>query len=558
MKRNSKLKASNRDQSGLKFLKKLGLHMLCLFLFAHIMALFITGNNIVYADSDSSSSSSDAGKSLYEVLTNIYGSSSSSSSSTSSTSTSCVTVEQLMNGMETEAIGPTIEEIGLSESYHENYKIFEEQLNEDCSVFTNLANGSVTNRPVVVDVPDGVDATLKKDGNRVDFESRTPITEQGSYVLTIYVLGEDEEDKPFSEQVIQRGKYRFRIQYETGIEGYEAIDNNGYFADETEEGLLDGEAMPEEELPEEMMPDDFSYEEVSENEVSEPEEPEETTTTIAKANETFLAVNGMSGEYDSQSGFYKNTLLTGDYFYSNVPNGMLTNDAVMLQLADNLTSTVYKDGEVFEGYESGNYIQEAGSYTVYITSDSTEFQNAYGAKSPLFRFRIFSGPVSDAGSFGAPEGMTFTSVRFNGMDRPESIIRDDVLRLYEDGVYEVTMSSGNGSFEVNIALDTLPPLFNVQVEPNVANITYLTNDVVRCTLYKGDKLISDPDIVNVVEGSGNYTLTAYDNANNTSTMTFKVRYRVNVAAVFAILFVLALIAGAVIYLIRIRKKVAVR
>jgi hypothetical protein len=100
-------------------------------------------------------------------------------------------------------------------------------------------------------------------------------------------------------------------------------------------------------------------------------------------------------------------------------------------------------------------------------------------------------------------------------------------------------------------------VFSVDVKPNEANVTYYSEDVSRCVLYKGDKVISDPDIVNSVKKSGKYTLVVYDAAGNQSKMEFTVRYRINAAAVIAILAVLGIIAGVMVYLLRMKKKVKV-
>ena len=68
--------------------------------------------------------------------------------------------------------------------------------------------------------------------------------------------------------------------------------------------------------------------------------------------EHYSEVTGLSSYYDTSSGYFKNELLTGAAFYTNVANGMVTNNPVTLQTSDPITFTVLRDGEPME-YEPG-------------------------------------------------------------------------------------------------------------------------------------------------------------------------------------------------------------
>ena len=69
--------------------------------------------------------------------------------------------------------------------------------------------------------------------------------------------------------------------------------------------------------------------------------------------------------------------------------------------------------------------------------------------------------------------------------------------------------------------------------------------------------ISDPQIVDSVTKSGKYRLVVFDAAGNSSESEFTVRYRINAAAVIAILAVMGIIAGVLIYVLRMKKNVKV-
>ena len=544
-------------------------------------------NSSTDSNNNNNNNNNNAGQSLYEALSRIYGNSTNNGANNGNTNVNnngtnngnnsnqkqIPLQDQIMQGMESEVKGPTVDDGGLSEYYHQNYRVYEESLNDDVSIFTNVANGSVVNRAVVLDIPDGVAARMKKDGKSVSVRSEEPITEPGSYVLTLFVLGEDQESVPFSQQKISKAKFRFRIQYEAGVAGYEAVEG--------EEGLTSIPGVPESEtvsgngsvsgnasllfgeedgdyLPDDLRPDDYDFDMATVSGDVTEEAPEETSERTTP-EEAFLAANGMNGEYDPGTGFYKNTLLTKDYFFTNVPNGMISNEPVMIQAADNLNYTVYKNGDLMEDYKAGQYIKDDGSYTVFVSGTGDGFESAYGDDVPVFHFRVITAPVSDLGIVNAPENMTFRSVRYEGEDVSGSaILSPDTVRLINDGNYEITMDSANGSTEVILSRDTLQPLFDVSVVPNLATITYKTGDVDHCTLYRNDELVSDTGTVTEITEAGSYTLTAYDKAGNSSSASFRVSYRINAGAVIAILIALGLIGGLIFYLLRIRKKVAIR
>ncbi|MBQ4241538.1 MAG: hypothetical protein II732_01850, partial [Lachnospiraceae bacterium] len=200
-------------------IKKILKHILIAVLLAWVLILEILRSPVeIRADGTSSTTSStNTGQTLYDALRSIYGESG-SSSSTSSTSTSCVTVEQMMKKMETEPIGPEVADTELDELYHEDYKVYEERLG-DYTIYANVKNGGMTNRPVVIDVPKGVGATMKKDGSDISFVSKEVIEGEGAYVLDLFVGSDEDDFANFSDQTFLRAKFRFRIQYNTGVNG---------------------------------------------------------------------------------------------------------------------------------------------------------------------------------------------------------------------------------------------------------------------------------------------------------------------------------------------------
>ena len=517
--------------------------------------------DIVSADDDdtTSSSSSSAGQTLYDALRAIYGdTSNTSSTSTSSTSSkatsSTMTTEQLMKRMETEPVGPTVNDVSLEEIYHEDYKVYEERLSDTYTIYANVKNGAITNRPVVIDVPRGVGASLKRDGTDIDFESKQVIETEGAYVLTLFVVETQEDFQAFSTQTVSRARFRFRIQYKTGVNGVVGSEGDGN--DVVEEGtdsLSEYAALVEGTLPEDMLPDDFVYEESQDL-------MEQGTASGNSAPAAPMLVDGKAFEssFDTEMGYYRNTLKTGDVFYTNVPNGAYTNEAVLVQESPDLQMKLYREGELIEGYQPGNYITVTGSYALELSRDDASFKLEYNARKPVFYFRILGDPVSDAGIINAPQGATFRSVRHDGEDTGKSLfLSDTALHIEEDGTYEVTVDDEAGSREFTLIYDGTQPFFTVSTEPNKATISYLSSDISRCVLYRNNEVVEDTGVIKEVTQPGKYTIYVYDTAGNRTQSQFMVHYRINAAAVIAIFGILALIAGVAVYIIRIRKNVKV-
>ena len=503
------------------------------------------------SSSTTSSSSTNSGQNLYDALRAIYGDTSSSSSSKSSSS-SALTVEQLMKRIETEPVGPKVQDTSLSESYHEDYMVYEEELGGVYTIYSNIGNGTVTNRPVVIDVPRGVGVSMKKDGVAVPFVTKQKIEGKGSYVLELFAGADEDSMAAFSEQTFLKAKFRFRIQSSSGVDG---VVGEGDFEDEEE-------LSPSESLSEfaDLMEDTVGTQEVSENDaLSAPETEGEdaadggNTDISAPENTDILSV------WDNSSGYYQNVLKTGETFFTSLPNGSITNEPVTVQTTEGLEFTAYKDGKEYTDFVPGEPVNVVGSYAVYISKPGDEaFLDSYPFGNPAFRFRIINRMVSDIGMINAPYGVTIRNVRYNGLDANDTmLINSYEAHIDSNGDYEITFDDEAGSREVTFTLDNEPPVFAVDVQPNEAKVTYYSGDIARCVLYRGDKIESEQPLIDSVTRSGKYTLIVYDAAGNSSKSEFTVRYRINAAAVIAIFAVLAVIAAAVVYIYRMRKNVKV-
>ena len=138
---------------------------------------------------------------------------------TSTTLPEQVTIAPDIPAMDSDPIGPTIKTVSLGEYYHENYKLYEERFGDFYAIYSNVANGSITNQPAMFDVPAGVSVRMTRNGREVPFNNKTKIADEGTYVIQFYILEGDSQDLPAWQQTIDWAKFTFRIQYTAGLDG---------------------------------------------------------------------------------------------------------------------------------------------------------------------------------------------------------------------------------------------------------------------------------------------------------------------------------------------------
>ena len=483
-----------------------------------------------------------------------------------------ITVSPDIAALDSDPVGPTIKTVALSEYYHENYKLYEERFGDFYAIYTNVANGSITNVPAMFDVPSGVSVRMTRDGKEVTFVNKQQFTQEGTYVLQFYIPETGYEYMPAWQQTIDWARFSFRIQYTAGLDGQPLVSQQAQVqqqvpvTDNLAELEAFAELVPDQSEPASVtpaIPEGLTEEELAallgelegqeqtaeETPGETPEEQELLAPVIPGEEESGVqapsaGAGALKTEYDTNAGYYRMSLLTGDSFYSNVPDGMTTNRSVIIRSSDErIRYEVYRNGELID-YTPGEYIQENGDYTLIPVMDNLEYEGYYRMGRPMMKFRIINGSVSDAGAFSAPQEMTIAAVRHNSEDvTDKAMISDHVASLGEDGSWEIDLQGLDGVTTVRINRDTVPPAVNVKTEPNLATITYLSEDVAGATLRRGDEVISENTLITQVTDAGRYRLTVWDAAGNETAAEFAVQYRINTFAIVAILMVIGLVVG---------------
>lgn len=470
--------------------------------------------------------------------------------------------------------GPSVKEFSLSETYHEDYEVYEESMGDIYFFYASVANGGITDKPVTIDIPRDLSFTMEKDGEEIAYQSGQLIGERGAYTLRLQ--GGVDPTAAFSEQTVYKAVFRFRIQEKSAAakkaeaeslaaesKAAESLaaelantpdsQNEGSELETTSESGMDSEDSESSAAQDEnYISDDGTY---NDEAIDAMLNDAIGSTDPAKTLAGFHESNGLAEIYDKDSGFYNEVLLTGSVFYSNVSNGMVTNNSVSLKtIEDEVAFRVLKDGTEIE--YTGEEFTEDGSYTIFPSEDTTLFISYYNSRQkPLFCFRIITNPISDLGIFNAP-----LSMEINRVTHDEEVLDTvgDSFKLELDGVYQVELKGDAGTAYVSITKDTRPPRYRVNVEKNRATVQYLSSDVSRYILKKGETSEENAGQISEISGAGAYQLFVYDKAGNDSAISFNIKYALNTAALMGIALVLVLIIVGILFARNINKKVAIR
>ncbi|MDO4265433.1 MAG: hypothetical protein Q4C63_03085 [Eubacteriales bacterium] len=548
--------------------------------------------------------------------------------------------------------GPSVNTARMSEQYHQDYGIYEESLSDTIFFYSTVSNGSITDQAVSLDIPAGIRFTMEKDGTEIPYASGQKVSEYGTYLLKLTAI--EDESLPFSEQTVTEGVFRFRIMAKapetetadsgfsggvtgvTGGTGYYSSGGSTFFGGTGSSGntgstgigdsiqstidtALSGGLSQETETEAQTEADTRT--DASQTEAAETEEsggPEDGAygdvmgedgsidgTALDEAlsgalgegygAETLEGYNdetGLASAYDPTTGYYRHELISGEVFYTDVPNGMITNNPVVLLTNDNLPFRVLRDGEEIE-YQQGTPISEAGSYTVFPHAEGTIYLSSYADKNePLFHFRVVTGPVNDLGIFTAPEGAVLTSVtigrrkeavteetaesaqrvtlpgapaaetelRSGAAQRPEReelTLTEDWFYLEDEGSYTFYMDTEAGPSTVTIEKDVTAPLFYISEENNRISFVYATQDAVRARVLSNGREIYSGAPLSEISDPGSYTYEVYDSAGNMSGADVSLSYHMNTAAILFIIMILLFAAIIVVAVKRFRQNMRV-
>lgn len=406
------------------------------------------------------------------------------------------------------------------ETYNEEYGLYEESLYDLFYIYSNVGNGAITSGSVKIDIPANMAYTMERDGVQITYTANDTVSQKGNYVLR--VTAENEYNRYI-------GSFRFSIRPE-----------EAKVAPEPEE-----EIVPE--TTDEDLPGD-SETEVEDDEDGEDSEENQDNIINTYENAAFaLTTNNL----------FINKLKTGSEFYSSIPNGATVVGDVSVSFPDYLNVKVYQNDEEIEPSEK--YVYD-GIYRIEITENTPEFINSYGFGKEVFTFRIVNKAVNDMRTFNTPKGFKLTSVKVNS-EEDTTDFANGYITSYEmkaDGTYSFVYENDliNKKYAIEIVKDTQGPVVDIQVKNGKATISY-SEELGEISLYK-DNAVVESFNMNEIVGKGTYIMICADKAGNQSTVTFSLGKSINAFSIISIIFVLAIIGGAVYVLYSSKNKFSIR
>ena len=498
---------------------------------------------------------------------------------------------------ETEFAGPGVKKVSLTERYHSDYNTYEESIADLFFLYTNVANGGMTNEEVYIDIPANVLYTMEKDGVQMEYVSKQKVWANGTYVLRLTAV--ENPELPLSEQTEYQAVFRFRIQdkpvstennvaaavQSAGSSASSTVPSGSMWGNESTAASLNLEDVKNqaEQAAKDAARDAVSgavdkaaegakdavsgavdkaaegakdamsgaVDQAAEaakdkvNEVlsdgSESGQPgaEETGSEAKQA----AAEVPRSQVYDPMRGKYVVTLENGIELVSTVPEGYVGPESVEVTVVEGVASRaeLYRDDEPVE-FISGNSQMEPGVYRLVLDGKSYSF--------------TIAGQISTMDYYPAPAGMRFTEVFLE--DEKQELQSDQLVTMKEDGTYTIFMEGEAGDeLKVVLVKDTEAPEVLVTVNGGSAAIQYASGDIETITLEK-DGAIVEGFHGTAISTPGKYRLTVADKAGNETVYEFALKYQINMYGVTAVLLCILVIVGVVVFVLHTKKNMKIR
>ncbi len=365
-------------------------------------------------DGDSSSSSGSSSSSPLSSAASSIGSAASSISSAASSVGSAASGSRSSISSGVNSISSSLSSISsrfgssststdlindyLSETFFDSANLYSETFSSGDAFYTNTPNDGIVGGNVYIDIPHNMTVTMTKDGLPTPFENKAYINEKGSYSLLI--TNTDGED-------VNTARYTFRIQ--EGVD--KSPSASGAFSiNSDEEQAQQNSTIADSELDATYLP------QVNDADIN-------IDDSVKYENEN---------TYDAAKGMY--AFKAGETtFYSSVPDGMISNYNVKLDVPSYAELELKKDGEDIPlPSENGGEIEDDGHYELTVTDDS-------GEKTTI-SFDIVYYSTNAFDRFVAPEGYYIIASKYEDYYGTYTDIEDDKARQeYNDG-YELIMS----------------------------------------------------------------------------------------------------------------------
>ncbi len=260
------------------------------------------------------------------------------------------------------------------------------------------------------------------------------------------------------------------------------------------------------------------------------------------------------GVYDFEQNTYTYTVPSDGTMkvISSVPNKMITTDSVSIDTEGGVSVSIYLDGELLDEVDFSD-IDMIGSYAVVATSADSEDQ--------VLSFTIIPEKTGMISSYQLPEGFELTEVILD--DEEQDITDKNMVKLKKDGEYVISYRCKATGVEYGLKteIDHTPPALEIDgVEDNKARGAVTVSGIDRDDTVEMTMNGEDYDLPKdgVIKMPGKYEISVTDDAGNTVSDEFEIKFYLDRQGLIFGLLALGVILGAIAYMIVARKKLRVR
>ena len=240
--------------------------------------------------------------------------------------------------------------------------------------------------------------------------------------------------------------------------------------------------------------------------------------------------------------------------YSSVADGMITTESVSLEIPEGMSVSVYYNGEEVRDADFTR-LENKGTYAVVASGTDTRDQ--------LFAFTIVNEKTGAVSIFETPEGFQLTKLVLDGEEK--KVQGASSINMANDGNYEIgyrCVASGV-TYNLNLNVDHTPPQVTFEgVSNGMANgpvtIKGLESRDQLQIERNGEKFNLSYNFNNVLDIPGKYRVSVTDDAGNTLTETFRIRFYLNFQGVIFTVLAAAVVISVIVYMHISKKKLKVR
>ena len=237
---------------------------------------------------------------------------------------------------------------------------------------------------------------------------------------------------------------------------------------------------------------------------------------------------------------------------SSVADRMITTNEVTLSVSNGVTAALYLDGQPVEDTDY-SAIGWVGNYSLVVTSGGKDTQ--------LLTFTIVPEKTGMISSYQIPDGFDIIEVAVN--DEVQTISDKRIVKMKKEGMYNLTYRcrSTGVEYALRVDIDHTPPAVTLEgVEDGKAKQAVTVSgieesDTVSMTKDGNEYKLGANSIVKM---PGKYTISVTDDAGNTVSEEFTIKFYLDRQGLWFGLIAAAVIISAISYMIMARKKLRVR